>query len=322
MEVAFVCGADDRFAMPLSITLYSALSTLDRRVKPLIFVLDGGLQSRNKFKIEQCLRRAQPDLRLNWILPKLDDLEGLASSRLISRSTFLRLQIPDLLPESLDRAIYLDCDVIVRRDLLELWTVSLDGKACAGVRDFAFPTIASPGAVEHWPELNLEPSAPYCNAGVLLLDLKAWRQNRLGNRILMYLKEAGDKVMLADQGGINAILGGKWKLLDPRWNVTVSSLPLYDEVLGGVRTELLTSDPWIIHFTSRWKPWHFGVSDRNALASFYHGENLRQHFFNAFQNSGWYSPGLSRLWVYSRKFLLAVLYKAPRKLRLGKWVPF
>lgn len=63
-----------------------------------------------------------------------------------------------LLP--VERALYLDSDVLVRGDLKQLWNIDLQGKAVGAVTDIGFPM-----GHDH------STKAPYFNAGVLLIDL-------------------------------------------------------------------------------------------------------------------------------------------------------
>jgi lipopolysaccharide biosynthesis glycosyltransferase len=54
-NVVIVCGADDKFAMPLAVTMFSALINLGPSVIPDLFIIDGGIKPQNKRRIEQVL---------------------------------------------------------------------------------------------------------------------------------------------------------------------------------------------------------------------------------------------------------------------------
>lgn len=315
MRVVLVCAADDRFAMPLTVTLASALSSLAVTTQLEIFILDGGISKKHAAKIEACLHHIRSDSVLHWVTPELESLKHLKATQYISVSTYLRLQIADLLPRRVSKAIYLDCDLIICKDLTELWTEPLDDFSFAAVRDFAFPVVSSNEAIDHWRELRLDPETPYFNAGVMLIDLDSWRNTATGSQVIRYLSEMRDRNNLADQGGLNAVLAGQLKILDPRWNATLSSLSLYEETMQGLPLQTVKSDPWIIHFTSRWKPWHIGLSVE-AQTMFYYTRQYRNRFFDAFLQAGWHAPFHARIWVSLRKLVSFLTFALPRRIGL------
>ena len=101
------------------------------------------------------------------------------------------------------------------------------------------------------------------NAGVLLMDLDAWRCHDVTSAMLCYLT-GGRDLRAQDQEAINAVLGCHIREMDPRWNQQAeifwegiqhhyeAFLPYSDAVLESVR-----HDPWIVDFSSYPKPWHY-----------------------------------------------------------------
>ena len=59
---------------------------------------------------------------------------------------------------------------------------------------------------------------PYINAGVLLIDLKKWRAEQTGRRILEYYREHDGNLFANDQDAINGCLKGEICYLPPRYN--------------------------------------------------------------------------------------------------------
>ena len=45
-----------------------------------------------------------------------------------SLSQYARLFISSVLPENLEKVLYLDCDIIIRQSLDELWNLDMHGK--------------------------------------------------------------------------------------------------------------------------------------------------------------------------------------------------
>ena len=96
----------------------------------------------------------------------------------ISVAAYARIFIADLVPSSWTKALYLDCDVIVRRNLAEIWDLDLDGFAGAGARD--------PGNARN-AELGLDQAAPYNNSGVMLINLEYRRRHDVKSLLLDYI---------------------------------------------------------------------------------------------------------------------------------------
>lgn len=53
--IVVVCGADDRFAMPLAVTLYSALSNYRGSLPIKVFIVDGGIRGAHHLRIDRVL---------------------------------------------------------------------------------------------------------------------------------------------------------------------------------------------------------------------------------------------------------------------------
>jgi lipopolysaccharide biosynthesis glycosyltransferase len=137
-------------------------------------------------------------------------LRGLPISKHISLATYYRLLIGDIAPRDIKRAIYLDCDLIVRADLTELWTTPLDGCVIGAVPDEGF---------QHRDKLGLAEDAPYFNAGVLLVNLEQWRGESVGAGALDFAGNHPERLTWSDQCALNWILRDRWLPLDATWNM-------------------------------------------------------------------------------------------------------
>ena len=88
-----------------------------------------------------------------------------------SIAMFYRLFIPQLLPSNIEKAIYLDSDIIVNFDINEFWNIKLGDKPLAAV-----PVMLNFGYVDNLLcEDNLVKFEDYFNSGVLMMNLKVFR---------------------------------------------------------------------------------------------------------------------------------------------------
>ena len=289
-RIAVACAADDGFAMPLAVALRSALDTLSEPHALEAFVLDGGIGAANRERLERSL--ASPRLALRFVAPDTRMLAGIPHRGRVSRATYFRILAAELLPASLARALYLDADVRVVADLARLWAEPQRGLPALAVRDAGAPTVSSPRGLVNFRELGLAPELAYFNAGVMLLDLTLWRKEQLARQLLRYLDQHAQAIRWWDQDALNAVLAGRFGELDPRWN----QIPQFWEPAQGEHDpfppalrELVIRDPWIVHYSTGSKPWHWGcthpergrffeVLDRTAWAGWRPQRSFRDSF--------------------------------------------
>lgn len=130
--------------------------------------------------------------------------------------TLFRFFIPELLPSEICRVIYLDADVIVNLDIVNLWKVDLGNNIGAAVPDCrVIKREAHPKPCEE----GIVPYDTYFNAGVLLLDIEKIRKEYdIKKDGLAILKKNPEWNML-DQDVLNVMFYGKIKMLPPVYNV-------------------------------------------------------------------------------------------------------
>lgn len=115
------------------------------------------------------------------------------------RQTFYRLLMSNILPSSIDKILYLDGDIIVRKSLKDLWNIDLEGKAIGTVPD------ALSGILEYYNRLHYSFTLGYENAGVLLVNLKYWRENNLEKQFMEFMKSHKSWIVLNDQDVLNYV---------------------------------------------------------------------------------------------------------------------
>lgn len=185
---------------------------------------------------------------------------------------YLRLFAPLVLPND-DYAIYLDSDIIVLDDISKILDNVDFSKAVYAVTE-SDPNYKLKGWAQILPierpiapyismeaylyrlrhYLGMSQEAKFFNTGVLILNLKMWREQQLTHRVIEYIAQ---KTMLnnSDQDALNAILNGDYGELEPRWNNGVLMFGL----MSGHAPSLLyqaRNQPSIVHFLGV-KPWRY-----------------------------------------------------------------
>jgi lipopolysaccharide biosynthesis glycosyltransferase len=292
-RVVIVCASDDRYVRPLSAMLRSVIDNLGDGCAASVYVLQAGIEESQR---EAVTRGWPPHVVAHWVDADESAFAGLPLWGRMPVSTYFKLGLGDFLPLSEGRAIWLDCDVIVLDDLAELWRTQLDGDVIGAAQDAVVPFVSSRSGITPYGELGLSPDAKYFNAGVMLVDIDAWRRHGVRARAVDYLKRWESSVTFWDQEGLNAALAGAWAEIDPRWNFNASIPRARPD-----RVEL----PSIVHFAGGLKPWRFRT--RDELRSLYYVYLDRTGF------SGWRpEAGLAGTLVslYERSGLRKLIYPA------------
>lgn len=227
-----------------------------------VALVNNGMTEGTQFRLESVVRRAHPQARVHWHRASELDLGNLIGARHITASTYLRLFVDQILPDDVERVIYLDSDLLVRVNLQELLETDLRGRTVGAARDMVIADPSHPySGIVDWRDRGLLEGQPYFNAGVLVIDLPRWRDLGLGRAALEWA-HAHPGFGNFDQDALNAVLGRQWFELDGKWNVQGSLLLLHEhpphpwvnEMLRQ-RRRLLDS-PSIVHFSGTIKPWH------------------------------------------------------------------
>jgi lipopolysaccharide biosynthesis glycosyltransferase len=270
-EINIVASADDNFAIGLAGTIKSVLSTLAPQCHVVLYVLDGGIADPNKTALLQHWN--DPRLKVDWVRVDRRAVSNCKVSHHVSDATYYRLLAPTLLPSSLSRFIFLDADLLIRRNLDEMWQESMDGLPCLAVQDVGAPFFDStvvlaedpalrrilvhPQPIPNYVELGLSPDNPYFNAGVMVVDLEQWRREDMGQKTLQVLADNAEHVLFWDQYALNVVLSGRWRALNPLWNQNAYIFQVPQWLSSPFCTEECPDyafDPWIVHFNSL-KPW-------------------------------------------------------------------
>ncbi len=175
----------------------------------------------------------------------------------LSKATYYRLLIGDILPESVDRLLYLDPDIAVNGDLSDFYNTDLGLNIIAGCGHlYGFNESVNLLRLG----LNKSKQNRYINAGVMLIDLKKWRKHVTVSQILAFIQKNIRTLFLADQDVVNAMFGGRILALDERiYNLDEKTFSHYGKKsAGNKRIDIgwIRNNTVIIHFNGKHKPWN------------------------------------------------------------------
>lgn len=245
-----ICFAsDNNYIQHCAAAISSILVNNKSQRKYSFHILDGGITPKNKEKLLSLKNLCDFDMQF-YDMSKIDCSELPLNREYISIVTYYRLFLLDILPQNLDKIIYLDCDLVVEKDLAELWEEDIENYIAGVVED--------EGSITQSERLKLPMENNYFNAGVIVFNLKKLREFGYKEKCFEYYRKNKDIIILQDQDILNGVFNGLCKYLPLKWNVNGRMFrenelehhyTLNDE-------NQAKGDIGILHFTDRPKPWN------------------------------------------------------------------
>lgn len=244
---SIACGIDSNYVEHL-ITMLNSLFSNNKPLKFRIFILSFDLTNDNKQIIKSWIENQKQEVLFIDINPEQLVNFPIFDDGYISPATYLRLFIPSLLPISIDKVLYLDSDIIVNTNIEKLLNTDISSYALAAVEDAPNNSVVT----------SKEPSQPYFNAGVLLLNLKKLRKIDFLNTAVEFIQKNKSILHFHDQDVLNALLGNQAKMLPIQWNMLDCFYNTPPKIQQKYLSALKNTNKknCIIHFSGIIKPWH------------------------------------------------------------------
>ena len=285
IHIAVIC--DEGYVIPSITMLTSAYHNKKNGHNYAIHVLGDNISefAQRKFK-----ELEQPDFK---VLLYPCSAERYANINIPKGASFnhvamVKCELPELLPQ-VDKVLLLDGDILVTGDLAELYNTDLGNNVVAAVRELIG---------EHKKLHTLIGTSHYFNAGVMLLNLKTMREEKLGEKIIQTKLQAPPTWEFGEQDPYNVVCQGRTHFLHPRWNflstmiwhdiqqIPISAYNDFYHTSYASYTEM-EADAIIHHFA--WlKPWKNNTMRHAALWQKYH--NLSPLKNTSLENTPNYPP--------------------------------
>lgn len=305
--VHIALSADAAFTVPLGLCLRSIMQSAQPGTEYHFHILDSGINRK--------LLQKGGFSNITWY-DVADKLRDLPAGGRFPTSIYHRFLLPLLLPEDIERVIYLDCDTVVKRDLTDLYQTELQGSPIA-----AIPWVVMGHYGDEYGQhlrsfprrFNLaDDGTPYFYSSLLLMHLPSMRNMQVQQRLVAATRHFTRELIWPDQDVLNAVLRGQIKPLPLEYNV----IPLFSEQLENENDKARNAytAPAIVHFAAM-KP-NVLTGPRNALEC---------DFFRFWQASPWkYHIPYPLVSLYAMPGPIASMLKAsicvllpfPRLLRL------
>ena len=241
-----------------------------------------------------------PNVRLRLHRFRVPESLGLPVRAHYALDNYARLWVADFFDGTVEKVLYLDCDMVVLGSLRGLWNADLQGHLLGAV--------SIPGSTR-CAVLGIPEAHGYFNSGVMLIDLAQWRASRAFETVIAYA--TGHRALLhdVDQDALNACFHDRRAVLAPIWN---GISPFYfDYHPLGLDAEALARfrhDVKIVHFNGASKPWSYTCRhprkreyDRIlALTRWRHVPPPDRTLFNRLKTLAWWIAPPA-LWRWARR---------------------
>lgn len=272
-------SSNDNYGMPTMVMLTSLVENNppDSSNRHTVFMLETGLSDEWNGRIESFLTENGWEYKRIRIPGEL--FSSAKTKPYISKETYYRIVAHKYLPETVNRVLWLDSDIIVRGDLSAFYNTALDG--CMTVACSYGPAMKRIIA-DNAENLKMRCPETYFNAGVMLINLTECRENISEERIerIIYSDEA-KSFMFPGQDTVNLLFDGMVQIADYRkYNCMIHCIEGPDDLTYARENALIVhfpgeAKPWRfndIHFAEEWMQWYhksFGKSENLKRMSYF-----------------------------------------------------
>jgi lipopolysaccharide biosynthesis glycosyltransferase len=255
--ISITMAADESYSVALGVAVHTLLENLHAGFRVDIYIMTANLPADTRRRLESVWGSR---VRAHWICPDDRKVRALlaGTGHTARPSAYYRLLVGSCLPAALTKVIYLDVDVLVRGDISPLWQMEMNGNMVLAAQDSCIQANPWSGA------RNV--ARPYLNSGVMVIDLAAWRQEKLEERCVERARALRPVSKYNEQAALNECLAGRWGILSPVWN-RQSTLDLFPDWQSSPyeaeEFRQASQNPIIVHFTTATKPWR-RISDHST----------------------------------------------------------
>ena len=254
MNIAFIL--DEKYVMPAAVAITSIVHNKNKSTSYSFYIIAENI-SKDSFELFK--KFETDDVKVNLIdvsnNVKYKNLEK--KDFPVSTAALFKFDLPNLLPDDVEKVLYLDGDIIVQSDLTELYNTDISDVYAGVVKDYRGLTLKG----DFNERLNINHTA-YFNSGVLLLNLNLLRKDNIPEKLLEYRRSGINYYM--DQDAFNVVFAEKVRYLTFYFNFQLSCWRFakteelsayYNLVTHNDKYEYIKQSV-ILHYTAD-KPWKY-----------------------------------------------------------------
>lgn len=261
-SVPIVFAANSGYIPYLSVAIASIIrhATANRDYRIHIFYQD---VSSSDMSTLFSLASSNVEIKPICVKPFMKNIEArVHTSGHISTEAYFRFLIPRIL-SNYSKVLYLDCDIVVNKDISELYDYNIDSWLMGAIREPAIAPSSEKKIRQYLPDYITK----YYNSGVLLINNSKFIERDMFGEFMKHVA-SGIPYFCHDQDILNIICHGEIRELDFTWNWVwqfySKQMYKYADCETYAALAKSFSCPALVHFNSDKKPWrendgHFAV---------------------------------------------------------------
>ena len=218
-NISIVVASDNFFAIMIAALLKSIDENHITGEHINFYIIDDGISTKYKKLLNSIANPSR--ITLKWFKSKEIIPAGIvipADSSSFPLTVFLRIFAPYIIDQDAERMIYIDVDTIVQDDISTLWNMPLGNYTIGAVQDYSGTIDCKWAGIPNYKQLGLAGDSKYFNSGVLLINPKKWRAEKITDKVIEVLVKYKEFVVMPDQYGLNVVFANNWLELNPKWN--------------------------------------------------------------------------------------------------------
>ncbi len=247
---------DSNYINPLK-TMLKSLFLNNRGEAFSIYLMHSSIKEHELEDLEQYMQQEGQDL---IIIPVGEEqFRDAPVVKHFTKEMYYRLLAYQVLPQDLERILYLDPDILIINEIRTLYDMEISEYLYAAA--FHDRSILTDINKVRFPGYEI---AEYYNSGVLLMNLERQRVEIKEEAIYKFVEENRKRLFLPDQDILNGLYSAKIKNIDELLYNFDARFYFYYRLANKNKVDMdyVIQNTAIIHFCGKKKPWHANYSGK------------------------------------------------------------
>lgn len=251
--INILCAADENYVPYCGIMLTSLLMNNRNERFRVFIMIEDELTKRSRLRFSRLIEPYNATIEYVKVDKSLFERYPTRNLEYWSLAMYYRILAAQVLPNDVEKVLYLDCDIIVNGSLRSLFDIDISNEALGVVPDVFIHDQ------DLYKRLDYPQKYGYFNSGVLLINLKYWRENCIIESCFSFLSSYYETLMANDQDLLNAVLYNQKCFIPLTSNYQIQFLKknfFYE--LKEYQQEIVSTKeegPIVVHYAFPIKPW-------------------------------------------------------------------
>lgn len=250
LNIVYIC--DEAYAFVTLMSVRSLKAHRNKKYAYQVFIVTKDLSSQSVDVLEA--ESEKDTFRIVICTNHMEFSEILSEHVYVSKAALIKFALPSIF-NHFDKVLYVDGDTLFREGFEKIFQINIDHAYAAVVKD-----MSTYFEGDHLQELGLK---QYFNSGIMYLNLKKMRCDKIEQKLLEYKRNEKKKPMFMDQDAFNVIFHENVVFMHPRFNFIYDIFRRYTAeqiaefyCISKREAAKLDQEAGILHMAGGKKPWN------------------------------------------------------------------